>query len=472
MSDTTIADKIVAAKSATVITENLKVALATGGGGSITPSTVTAMIGIQSGSALQLAPNVTAAMTALSTKAASLDYPANVQAASALSNLTSLQSKILPSGNHGAFGSFLSQAQSHIGDSIELTKATNFMSTTSFSDLGSGITNMSSMTTQGLNGSLGSLTSAAAAMTAAGPVFDTTNMSTFGTGAGLVSKLNSAKLANETGLNAALAQNGVDTKRLTDPVYADSINATLSSIKDPATIASVNSTLGINPPGQINSLADLTDINKLAKPSDISGLTGGLTGMGTKFADLGASFKTPDAATNMLTSLKVPSTPTLDAAAPDLASFMGGQKSSIAAMTGVGVGTSPLTGPLGVPSITDFTHAVSGGPEIDALAGGKIDVSSIQALSDATTKSTNLFSTAGIDLTSPPPAGLSTSMNFATSLHKFGADTSGSGISDVLGNMAVPGSQAGDAIKASLAEGKNKALMALNGIKPLNFSGS
>ena len=62
-------------------------------------------------------------------------------------------------------------------------------------------------------------------------------------------------------------------------------------------------------------------------------------------------------------------------------------------------------------------------------------------------------------------------MNFATSLHKIGADTSGSGITDVLHSLAVPNSAEGDSIRASLAEGKNKALMLANGIKPLNFTG-
>ena len=121
--------------------------------------------------------------------------------------------------------------------------------------------------------------------------------------------------------------------------------------------------------------------------------------------------------------------------------------------------------------MSDFTHAVSGGPEINAIAAGTCNTTTIQALSDATTKSTNLFSTAGIDLTSPPPAGLGTSMNFATSLHKFGADTSGSGIAGVLGNMAVPSSRYGDAINLAIAEGKNNSLLQKIGIKPLNFSG-
>jgi hypothetical protein len=64
---------------------------------------------------------------------------------------------------------------------------------------------------------------------------------------------------------------------------------------------------------------------------------------------------------------------------------------------------------------------------------------------------------------------LGSAMSFATNLHKIGADTSGSGITDALKNMANTASASGDAIKASLAEGKNKALMMAQGIAPLKF---
>ena len=438
------------------------------------------MVHINQNAALQIAPSVQKAMASLSTVAGDIYNPNQANAQTALTNLTTLQGKLGFTGNaatdnHAAFGSFLNQAQGHIGTSTDIKTATNFMQNTSYSDLGSGVTNMSSMTTQGLDGTFGSLPSAANALSAAGPCFDTTNMATFGTGAGLVSKLTSAKLANQTGLNSALATNGVnlDPSQITDPVYADSINSTLTSINDPAQIATVKQTLGINPPGTINNLKDLTDINKLAPAGSVSGLTGGLTGIGTKFKDMGASFKTPDAASGLLNNIQVPSIPNLDAAAPDLGAHIANLSPSITNMTG-GAYASSLTGVMpGVPSMHDFTHVVSGGAHFDALSSvGGVNSTTIAALEAQTAKSNDLFTNvARIDLNNPPANSASSAMNFATSLHKIGADTSGSGITDVLHSLAVPNSAEGDSIRASLAEGKNKALMLANGIKPLNFTG-
>jgi hypothetical protein len=102
MGDQTTADNIVTSKAGTVVAENLKLALATASG-SLTPSTITAMVGINAGTALQLAPDVTEVMGQLhySNIANVALWPA---ANAALASLTSLQSSILPSGNHAAFG--------------------------------------------------------------------------------------------------------------------------------------------------------------------------------------------------------------------------------------------------------------------------------------------------------------------------------------------------------------------------------
>jgi len=205
---------LVTSKSATSIIEGLKTTLATPAP-SLTPSTFTAMIGINQGSALQLAAPVQATMSQLANIAAS-NSSANVQAVAALSSLTTLQNQIMPSGNHGAFGQILNQAHSHIGDAKEIQSSTSFMQNTSYAECGAGITNMSTMATQGLDGSLGSLSGAAGAFTAAGPVFDLKDMSNFGTGTGLINKLSSVKLGNASGVNAALVQNGVDLNRLND----------------------------------------------------------------------------------------------------------------------------------------------------------------------------------------------------------------------------------------------------------------
>jgi hypothetical protein len=514
---------LVTAKAGSVVAENLRLSLATPAG-SITPATLTAMVGIAKGEALTLAPTVKNAMEKLEFHAnlTSNTQPGWIEGISgntgsantALTNLTSLQSSLGVTGtpassNLGNFGSIISQAQGHIQDATEIKSVQNFLSDSKFSDFGSGITSMSTLTTRGLDAQFGSLSAAASAMTAAGPCFNMANPSSIGSAAGLVDKLKSSKLGNFSGLNQALAANGVDLDNMDDPVYSETITKTLSSISDPKILKDVIGQLGINPPGGISSdktqrgpsealslpsaplsvngiknLNDLTDITKLAGPSSVAGLTGGLSGIATKFSDLGASFPSPSAAAEMLKNIEVPSIPKLNSAASDLSSFTAGLAPNIKILTGSGVGVSALTGADDLPSISDFTHAVSGGPELAALAaaGGNITEAQIAALENSVTKSKNLLGKAGVDLSSLPGTNLATSLTFATSLHKYGATSIGSaipsgmseitgsgGVADILKNIARPGSEYGDAIKASLAEGKNKALMIANGIKPPNF---
>jgi hypothetical protein len=71
MGDQTTADNIVTAKAGTVVAENLKLALATASG-SLTPSTITAMVGINAGTALQLSPEVQNVISSVNTKIADL----------------------------------------------------------------------------------------------------------------------------------------------------------------------------------------------------------------------------------------------------------------------------------------------------------------------------------------------------------------------------------------------------------------
>jgi len=443
------------------------------------------MVGISKNLGLQIAPSVTNAMSVLSTHAGynsnSAGYIPGVSgptgsAANALSSLTTIQGQMGFTGNpstdnHAGFGQILNQAQNHISDAQSIQTTTSFISNSSYSDFGSGITNMSSMSNQGLVGSLGNLSAAGNAFSAAGPVFDLTDMSNFGTGAGLVNKLSSVKLGNATGVNAALTQNNVDLNNLSDPSYSDTITQTLSSINDPTVISTVTNQLGISPPGNITNLNDLTDINKLANPNSVSGLTGGLSGMSDKFSDMGAKFTSPTDAASMMNNIQVPSIPTLDTSASDLSAHMTSLTPSIQSMTGVGVGVSPLLGSNGLPSMQDFTHVVSGGPELSNITSpSSLTAGQVSALSDSISKTSGLMDTAGIDLTSVPTSTLSTNMSFATNLHKFGVDSTGSGVSDVLNSMAVPNSIYGDSIKNSLAEGKNISLMQAQGINPLKFS--
>lgn len=475
---------LVTAKAGSVIAENLRLSLATPAG-SLTPSTITAMAGIANGQALDLAPKVKEAMSAMDTKIAEL-IAANTapslafasQISSAKANLMSLQSDLGVTGtagssNLGNFGQILNQAQTHIQDSIEIKNVQKFVASTNFSDFGSGVTNMSSLTTRGLDGVMGSLPSAAKALEAAGPCFDMAKPDLLGTGAGFVDKLRSSKLGNFTSLNQKLAANGVDLDRLDDPVYSDTINKTLSTIKDPETISTISTQFGISPSSSLTSLSDFTDLSKLAPSSATVGLTGGLSGIAGKFKDLGASFPSPAAAAGMLKNIEIPNIPTLNSVASSLPNHMSSLAPTIKNLTGNGFGASILNGADDLPNLSDFTHAVSGGPEIEKLAnlGTNMDLSAISALEDGVTKSRNLLQGAGLNLAELPGTNLATSMSFATGLHRFGA-SSDTSVADTLKTMARSGNQFGDSIKASLAEGKNKALMMSAGIKPPNFGES
>jgi len=479
---------LVTAKAGSVIAEGLKLSLATPGGG-LTPSTITAMVGIARGEALTLAPEVKTVMSKLEKASSPMvgGYPNpdyHPEAANTLSRLTGLQNKIMPPDNHAAFGSFLSQAQGHINDSIEVQNATNFISNSNFGDFGSGITNMSSMLDQGLTGSFGSLTGAGAALGGCGKLFDVKDMANFGTPMGFYNQLGANKLGNASGLNAALKSAGINTNDLNNPAYADKVKQVMGSIKDPEIIKTVavqmevtsddagtttsfvesGTTTFFGGGGNITSLADFTDVKKVVSPDKLSGFSGGFGDIGKKFGDLGASFASPAAAKNMLGSLEVPQLPKLNAATPNLGSLMGSMGGDVSNMMNGGVVS-------GIPKMSDIMQVVGGGGAMAGLAKSNDISSIIGGVNGSITKSTTLLGTAGIDIDSPPKPSLGSAMGFATNLHKFGADTSGSGISDMLKNMANPDSKFGESITASLAEGKNKTLMQASGIPPLDFSG-
>ena len=78
---------------------------------SLSPATITAMVGMKKGEALTISSTVTKAMDALAVKAASSDFPANVQANAALASLTTLQSTIFNPADQGGFGAIVGQVQ-------------------------------------------------------------------------------------------------------------------------------------------------------------------------------------------------------------------------------------------------------------------------------------------------------------------------------------------------------------------------
>ena len=489
---------LVTAKAGSVVLENLKPSLATPAG-ALTPATLTAMAGLAKGGALQIAPIIGTTISGLQAKAAlygnvlSPSYNPTLAAnlALAATNLSTQSQQLLPAGNPAAFGQVVMQAQGHIADALEIKSATSFIANTSYGDYGSGISSVSSMATQGIDKVLGDLPSAAKAFTAAGPAFDLKDMNNFGSSAGLVNKISSLKLGNASGLNAELTKAGVDITQMHDPVYASSIDKVLNSITDPKIISTITNQMGIVPPvgktiyasigsmgsdiapvvgiGGVQSLKDLTDIKKLSNPADVAGMSTDLKGVATKLGDMGAKFDSPAAAASMLNGITIPSVPKLDAFAPSLGGLMGDLKGDIDGMTGLGNGAH------GLPNMTDFTQAAAGGPTIDAMAAALASgsesaiTSAVAGVHSMISTTSSLLNKAGVDLTTPTPPSLGSIKSFGMGLHPLGADANGSGVTDVLHNMATDDAH-GEAIKASLAEGKNKLLMQAHGIAPLQFT--
>lgn len=510
---------LVTSQAGSVVAENQYVTLGTASA-AITPATATAMVGINQNVALDIDTSVKASRAKLVAIAASSDYPANVQAAAAIGTLDSLQSSLGFGGspNQAAFGIFLSQAHNHVKDSAGLRQATDFMANTNYSDFGSGITNMASLADRGISNQFGSLKGAGAAVFSTGTMFNGIDVKNFGSPTGLVQSLQNNKLANATGVNQKLVDAGVDLNDLDNPVYKDQISQVLGSIKDPTAINTVAEQFNITNPfaglpsysgsdsslystptflggtstststgtgttttgfstgstafgaasapevgtGGIQSLKDLSDYTKLANPSDTAGFTGGASGLSEKFKDMGAgAFSDAGAAPDFFSKLQTTTTPQIDAANPTLNSLITSQQTNFDSMTGTG------RGPGGIPNIQDFAQHVGGGPDVTAFNSSGGSVADISAYVGSMTKASSLWSTAGVDLTSPPPNGLGTSMTFATNLHKYGADKGGSGIADLLNNMANQSSKYGESIKASLVEGNNNKLLSLNGMGPI-----
>jgi hypothetical protein len=482
------------------------------------------------GAAIDIAPKVNEAMAKLQLVASDPTNPSNVAAQNALTTLTTIQGNLFNKNDQGGFGAIVGKVQSHISNSNDVLNSTTFLKDSNYSDFGSGINDMSSMGDRGMTNVFGSLPGAGKAMSSFGTMFNGIDVKRFGTPSGLVESLQNNKLANATGLNQKLADAGVDLNNIHDPVYADKISGVLGSIKDPAAINTSADQFGITNPfaglpsytgsdaslyntqnifgssatapvattvptagtnafgaptttgfptttgsstastafgasqapdvgnaGGIQSLKDLSDYTKTANPSDTAGFAG-MDSLTSKFKDMGAgSVVDASKAPSFFSSIQKVPTPLTNTAHPTLNSLITSHSSTI---TG-------LIGSSSIPTAQDFLGPVAGCSELDALADGVTD-DKISALNTKLASTNTFLSAAGITTaTAPATQTLGGVMGFATKLHTYGKDASEGGIGSMLKNMANSSTKYGEAVKASLAEGKNNDLLSANGIGPL-----
>ena len=207
----------------------------------------------------------------------------------------------------------------------------------------------------------------------------------------------------------------------------------------------------------IQGLKDLSDYTKTANPSDTAGFAG-MDSLTSKFKDMGAgSVVDASKASSFFGSIQKVPTPLTNAANPTLNSLITEHTPFI----------QNLIGSSTVPSAQDFLGPVAGCSELDALADGVTD-DKIAALNTKLASTNTFLSAAGITTaTAPATQTLSGVMGFATKLHTYGKDASTGGLGSMLKNMANSSTKYGEAVKASLAEGKNNDLLSANGIGPL-----
>lgn len=413
----------------------------------ITPSMLVAITGICNVSALQVSPVITNAISSITAYASSISGSNPTLSANLTTAASSLstQSNIVLSG----FTSFIGQVLSHITTVQTITNSVNFVSKIQYTDLGSGITDITSLSDQGLSETLGNLLVVAEVIQNASKVYDITHMESFGLPGGLVSSTMTNKLANYAGVNAQLSQYGVDPNQLNDSRFYPQIINALRTITDQTILDTVTDHYGLGR-GSITNLADLLNINLYTK--NATQIHGGFQRISTKMTDLGVKFKKVADAVAMLTNISTPNVSNLAVTTDRLSSFANLILPNITNMTG------------GNPTIYDFFSTITSNAFINSFSTTIPSQGMVDQLTTQINHVNSLFSMIGVQLNQPVPVLTLVGANgFVGRLYNCDIDTA-----NVILDLTTS-SVSGQAIEACLVEGNNISNMAINGIAPLKF---
>jgi len=329
---------------------------------------------------------------------------------------------------------------------------------------------------------------------------------------GLVDSLQKQGLADSLGINDQISARGYDPKTLM-AIPASVLTDVLGTIRG-SDLQKIIKQTGAAPVGNVTSAADLLHVENLLPASAASALglsgsgLGGLSSLGNTFKNLGVPMDAASASsllagaqtkvgqylgsleTLIPTSVKSALSPMLGTGGgpfgnPTMNDMMGslagvhtdsfkavGAQLGSVASSPIGQGLSSAMAALqtaitnGIGVSAALTALQSATNTFNAQAVGNSQLAGVlstanSALSATTaqiSKETSNLSLAGIDLGSPPSAsgGMTQIMGFAAKLHGFGVDKLQIGHNDMFAGAATP-DLTGDAIKASLSEGKSIA---------------
>ena len=347
-----------------------------------------------------------------------------------------------------------------------------------------------------------------------GGLFDFKNPQSLGP-AGLIKSLQQAGLADSLSINDAISARGFDPKNLAS--VPDSVIKDVLGTVSGSDLQKIISQTGVKPIRELTSAAELLDVQNLLPAGALAGLGlklpgglggGGLAALGNTFTNLGVPMDAASASSLMsaaqtkvgpylsgLTelvpaSVKTALGPMLGTGSglfgnPTMNDMMGSLAGTHTdALAGVGkamssIATSPIgqglnsamaalqaaiTAGSGIESAltalqsatTAFNSQALGNADLKSALGG-IASKATEVTSHITMENSNL-ALGGLNLDAIPSAagGMTQIMGFASKLHSFGVDKQMLGHNAIFEGAASEG-LTGDAIKASLAEGKNIA---------------
>jgi hypothetical protein len=358
-----------------------------------------------------------------------------------------------------------------------------------------------------------------------GTLFDFSNPQKLGY-KGLVENLQKQGLADSVGINDGIDAAGYDPTKLSlvpDTVLHDVLTGVTGN-----DLAKIISQTGVTKAGTYETAADLVDPTKTMSPGAVAALglkpgSGiiGLKSLGNTMTNIGVPMDAASAANLM------------DGIQTKVGGYLSGIKDIIPQSVKSGLGPILGTGssPFGTPSMSDMMGSLAGAHTDDfnaantqltsiatstqgqaltsamsalqaACLSGVGIAAALSALQSASTSfvstavgnpnmasalasinssmssvsshlalETSNLSLAGLNLSSPPtsPVGSAQILAFASKLHSFGVDKLQIGHADIFTGAAT-NDLTGDAIKASLLEGRNVAAMVAVGKTPPTVS--
>lgn len=423
-----------------------------------------------------------------------------------ISSVKSQADSIVTNGATG-FTNIFGQSSGHAASSFSFSGALAQSQGRSFDDMGFTFSNYDDVLTGGVSSqfNVNTLPALSVELSNFGTMFSTKDLVNMTNPGSVCANLIDQGLGQVGDLQYLLEEEGLDLENLADenPVVVKSVMSRITG----SDLDEIIAITGFVPPpdAQINTLADIFKIDNLLTPEAQSALGDNPTAddLSRKFSNIGGRFKNVAAMGKLYSSLELKSFPRLKELGTLVPSDM-----EIDLSSSLGTGS----GELGNPTMADMIGSVAGigynneikqvvdlqtdllenSPEVQDLAQyltfnpnpdpAELDrliyaINSKPELAEVVSRGqsamihiaerlgieTSNLSVAGIDLTKQSsPQGV---ISMAGNLHGLGVDPMSLGLGSVLEGTAKDNVY-GDALKASLIEGRNLGKLAVFGIKP------